>query len=92
MPTTEQHEQKKDLEKHKREALYTLIGEQVLHILGKPADLHKVTVRRLWEDRYRVNVLVGKDATSVKIANSYFVDANDDGNIIESNPRITKQY
>jgi hypothetical protein len=89
MPTTEQQ---RDLEKNKRAALDVLIGEQVIHLLGKPAGLHSVVVRRLWENRYRVNVLIGKDATSVKIANSYFVDADSDGTIVESNPKITKHY
>jgi len=42
--------------------------------------LHKVQVRRLWDDHYRVNVLIGEDAASAKIANSYFVEADGDGN------------
>lgn len=90
-PQSEQHKDK-DLERHKRETLKTLIGEQVIHTLGKPIDLLKMQVRPLWGNYYRVNVLIGQDAASAKIANSYFVNADIDGNIVESNPKITKQF
>lgn len=92
MPTTKQREQTRDLEHHQRDTLNALIGEQVLHALGKPPDLFQVQVRRLWENHYRLNVLTGADAASVKVANSYFLKADSDGNIIESNPKIIKQY
>ncbi|HEV8070898.1 MAG TPA: hypothetical protein VGP76_24510 [Planctomycetaceae bacterium] len=90
MPTTQQREHDRDLEQHKRETLQTLIEEQVFHRLGTPIGLRNVQVRRLWENRYRVNVLVGESAVSAKIANSYFVKADSDGNIVESNPEMTK--
>jgi hypothetical protein len=92
MPTTEPHEQNKENERRKRETQNGLIGAQVIHTLGKPGDLHDLQVRRLWEDHYRVNVFIGADAASAKIANSYFVKADSDGNIIESNPKIKNQY
>jgi hypothetical protein len=72
--------------------LDTLIGEQVLHILGQPELLQRVQVRHLWDDHFRVNVLVGVDATSAKIAHSYFLMVGDHGNIITSAPKITKLY
>ena len=92
MPTTEPAEQDKKLEKHKGDTLKLLIGEQVLHTLGKPDGLYDVQVRRLWEDRYRVNVVIGESAASPTIANSYFVKADGDGKIVESDPMIKKQY
>jgi hypothetical protein len=92
MPTTEQVEKDKKLEKHKGDTLNLLIGEQVIHTLGKPGGRYDVQVRRLWEDRYRVNVVVGETAASPKIANSFFVKADGDGKIVESNPTIKKQY
>ena len=79
-------------EQHKRETLNALIGEQVIHTLGVPDGLHNVQVRRLWKDHYRVNVLIGQDVASTKIANSYFVQVDGDGNIVESSPKITKRY
>jgi hypothetical protein len=49
-------------------------------------------VRPLWQDHYRVNVFIGADAASAKIAHSYFLVVNSDGNIIASTPKITRQY
>lgn len=68
------------------------MGEQVLHIVGEPRGLFKVQARRLWADHYRVNLFVGQDAASAKIVNSYFVKVGSDGKILESRPKITKQY
>lgn len=89
MPTTQQRAEDRDLEQHKNAILQSLIEEQVIHRLGKPDGLRKVQVRRLWDDHYRVNVLIGENAASAKITNSYFVETDSDGNIVESNPNIT---
>jgi len=51
-----------------------------------------VVVRRLWQDHYRVNVLVGSDLTSATIAHSYFLVADGDGKIVSSTPKITRKY
>ena len=69
-----------------------MVGGHVLRLLGKPADLHKVQVRHLWEDHYRVNVLVGEDAACIKFAHSFCLVADDAGNILASTPQITRQY
>lgn len=92
MPATKQPEQTIGLEQHQREMLSALIGEQLIHILGAPGDLLSIQVRRLWDDHYRVNVLVGLNAACPRIANSYFLKADSDGNIVASTPKITKQY
>jgi|SRR5579871_5091098 len=92
MPMAEQREQHKDIQQHQRETQKTLIREQVMHRLGEPPGLHKVQVWRLWEDHYRVNVFVGADATTARIANSYFLTSDHDGKIIASNPKLTKRY
>jgi len=89
MPTTQKRAEDKDLEQHKNEILQSLIEEQVIHRLGAPAGLRKVQVRRLWDAHYRVNVLVGENAASAKITNSYFVESDNDGNIVKSNPNLT---
>jgi hypothetical protein len=88
----QQQKQHADMEQHKTELLNVLIGKQVIHTLGEPGDLHKVQVRRLWEDHYRVNIFRGENALSAKIASSYFVEADSSGNIVASRPAITKQY
>jgi hypothetical protein len=49
-------------------------------------------VQRLWEDHYRVNVLVGVDAASAKVAHSYFLVADPNGTIIASTPKIRREY
>ena len=67
MPATKQPEQRQDrhdLERDRRAAFHSLIGEQVIHALGKPGDLLQVQVRPLWENYYRANVFIGKDAGS----------------------------
>jgi hypothetical protein len=68
------------------------VGKHVLHTLGQPDNLFSVQVRRLWDDHYRVNVLVGPDTASARIANSYFLVADSDGNIITSTPQLTRKY
>jgi hypothetical protein len=39
-----------------------------------------------------VNILVGVDASAVKVAHSFFLKADDDGNILQTTPKIAKQY
>lgn len=57
-----------------------------MHTLGVPGDLERVQVRHLWDDRYRVNVLVGVDAASARVANSFFMVADNEGNILGGKP------
>jgi hypothetical protein len=92
MPTTKTDAERIDAEQQTRETQNAAIGQQVIRALGTPDDLHDLQVRRLWEDRYRVNIFVGSNATTAKIANSYFVHADSDGQIVRSIPLITKQY
>jgi len=92
MAMQHQEKQDRDQEKQERQQRNALIGKNVLHALGQPADLRKVQVRRLWEDHYRVNVFVGVDAASTKVAHSYFLVTGSEGNIIASTPAIAKQY
>ena len=90
LPMTQQRKQHDDMEQHKREVLNTLVGEQVVHSLGELNSLHKVQVCRLWKDHYRVNIFIGGDPLSARIASSYFVETDGNGNIVASRPRITK--
>jgi hypothetical protein len=68
------------------------LGRHVMQALGQPGDFYGVQVRELWEGHYRVNVLVGPDAASVKVAHSYFLVADGGGNVASSSPKITRQY
>jgi hypothetical protein len=94
MPNKLQSEQPKEgnMKQHERETLDNLIREQVIHALGTPLDLRNVQVRKVWDDHYRVNVIVGVNAGSVRVANSYFLVIDSDGSLIAATPRITKQY
>jgi hypothetical protein len=68
------------------------IGQQVMDSLGSPTNLRAVQVRRLWENRYRVNVFLGGDYASATVAHSYFLLTDSDGNILESTPQIIRKY
>jgi hypothetical protein len=72
--------------------LIEIIGRQVLDALGRPTDFQRVRVCPLWTGHFRVNVFVGNDTSSVRVANSYFLIADTAGNIINSEPAITRQY
>jgi hypothetical protein len=94
MPNILQIEQPKEnkMDHDERETLSDLIREQVIHALGKPMDLRSVQVRKVWADHYRVNVIVGESAGSVRVAHSYFLVVDSDGRLIGSTPKITKLY
>ncbi len=92
MPTKQQRSQHQEMEEHKRDVLNALIGEQVLHALGRPDALVKVDVRLLWENCYRVNVFLGADASSAMVAHSYFIGVDSDGHIVKSTPQIRNTY
>ena len=92
MPTKHQDERETDLDKDGRQRRIALIGGHVLRALGQPGALHRVQVRQLWDDHYRVNVLVGADAAQAKVAHSYFLVVDPAGAILASTPTITRQY
>ena len=87
-----EQEQQKNRAEDLCEALNAHLAEQVVHLHGKPEGLYQVQVRKLWGYYFRVNVLIGMDAASVRVANSYFLKADGEGNIVESTPAITRQY
>ena len=75
-----------------RENFDGLIRDQVMHHLGTPEHLWQVQVRRLWDDCYRVNVFVGGAVESARIAHSSFIKTDDRGNILVSDPAISRRY
>ena len=92
MTATLQRDRDEELRRDMRDTLDRLIGEQVVHSLGTPADLLKVQVRGVGSGRYRVNVFVGKDVISGRIADSFFLTADGEGNILTSSPEIVRVY
>jgi hypothetical protein len=92
MPKTLQHDRDEELCRDTREKLNDLIGEQVVHLLGTPVDLLRVQVRWVGGDRCRVNVFVGKDVISGRIAHSFYLTTDGEGNILTSSPAVARAY
>jgi hypothetical protein len=92
MPTLQQEKQQPPRDKRADQKMHAAIGARVMETLGRPGDLQRVQVRPLWEDNYRVNIFVGKDMASVKVAHSFFLVADNDGNIVASTPKIARRY
>ena len=69
-----------------------MVRDNVLCKLGRPDALHRVQVKCVWGNNYRVNVFVGPDAVSSKVAHSYFLKADGDGKILTYDPAITRVY
>jgi hypothetical protein len=84
--------QDKDNESRAQQVVEDLIKAQVIHNLGKPGAFRGVQVRPLWKNHFRVNLLVGEDVVSTRVAHSYFLVIDDDGLIVASTPEITKQH
>lgn len=90
----QQQEEQRLTEQKKQESglLEAVVRDKVMSNLGWPANLLRVQVASLWGNYYRVNVFVGPNATSCKIAHSYFLEADGNGKILSSTPAITKTY
>lgn len=87
-----QQQDKPPADKPDRQRRNDVIGKHVLHALGQPRDLHRVQVRQLWGEYYRVNILIGSDAAVATVAHSYFLTTDTDGNIVASSPALTRRY
>ena len=70
----------------------TVIVQGVLSRLGRPDNFHKVQVKAVSESKYRVNVYVRADAASYRVAHSYFLEADDEGQVLVSSPAISRLY
>ena len=73
------------------------ITSQVLEKVGRPPRLHRVEVCRHHNGNYRVNIWEKLDpkgdsalSMSVRISSSYYLKVSDTGEIIRSNPPLTK--
>ncbi len=90
MPTSLQPQESRERNQHQRDELKAIIGRHVSHSLKDDRGPCKVQVRPLWGNFYRVNVLVEEQIGSVKIPHSFFLEADGDGNILESTPPIPR--
>jgi hypothetical protein len=89
-----QQEEKRLTEQKKTEVglIEAVVRDNVMSDLGRPADLYRVQVASLWGDYFRVNVFVGPDAVSSRVARSYFLQADGNGKILSSDPAILRAY
>lgn len=72
--------------------LEAVVRDNVLFELGQPAGLHRLQVKCVWGNNYRVNVFVGGDVASFKVAHSYFLSADGNGKILACSPPIVRTY
>ena len=72
--------------------LEAVVGDNVLFELGQPAGMHRLQVNRVWGDNYRVNVFLGADPVSFKVAHSFFLRADGNGKILACCPPIVRTY
>ena len=92
MPTTPQGDRTSPEESSRRGALHSLIGCHVISSLGRPEHMRKVHVYPVGHDTFRVNVEVGENAATARIAESFFLTADSEGNILASTPKIVRMY
>lgn len=90
--TNLQLEAEKDAARIAAVTIGDVIRRQVVGTLGTPDDLLKVMVLPVGIENFRVNVVVGKGFSSCRIANSFFLSADADGNILSSSPKMAKLY
>src|SRR5438477_12851206 len=72
--------------------LESMVAAAVLRELGRPADFLRAGARLLWGSCYRVNIFVGPDVASARIAHSFFLTADGDGKVLTSNPPVRRAY
>jgi hypothetical protein len=92
MTTTLQVNRDEELRRNMPDTLNHLIGRQVVKSLGTPDDLLKVQVRQVGSEHYRVNIFVGKPFIAGRIADSFFLTTDREGNILKSSPQIVRMY
>lgn len=90
MPTNQQETPPGDLQTQERQQRSARVRGHVLHALGQSPALYRLEVRPLWEAHYRVNVFVGADAISARLAWSYFLVTDDAGNVLTATPALTR--
>lgn len=69
-----------------------VIANQVIDALGCPPDLYTVGAHNVYGSKWRINVWCETNPNSYLIKHSYFVTADGDDKIVNSNPPIKKTY
>ncbi|HVK14809.1 MAG TPA: hypothetical protein VM597_39090 [Gemmataceae bacterium] len=64
----------------------------VMAALGRPKDFLRATALEVSAHSFRVNVVTGPDASAARVAHSFFVTADETGNVTHSSPALAKLY
>ena len=68
------------------------VARNLLNRLGMPPRLYRVVVRRVGYLKYRANVFVGAGSGISRVAHSFFIHVDTEGQIIDSSPTISRTY
>lgn len=60
--------------------------------LGEPAGMLKIRVHPVGSESFRVNVWAGESFTAARITDSFFVTADEQGNVTTCTPQIDRLY
>lgn len=90
--TTTADEQRSNRRTQEAGLLETVVRENFLALLGTPSEAHRIQVKCLWGDCYRVNVFVTDGVGAFRVAHSHFLQADGNGKILSSNPPIKRAY
>ena len=93
-----QHIERKGMNKRKQQQqdLEQKVIDKILNRLGKPHNLHSATAKNVFENKWRVNILVEElsDGCSVakrySIAHSFFCELTE-GGTLRTTPKIEKR-
>jgi hypothetical protein len=92
MTTTADEQQRSNRRTQEAGLLETVVRDNFLTLLGTPTEQHRVQVKCLWGDCYRVNVYVSDGTGAFRVAHSHFLEADGNGKIVSSNPPIKRVY
>lgn len=68
------------------------VCKQVLDSIGKPPRFSCILATQINPHRYRVNVRVYKEEWGEKLTDSFWVETDDSGKVIKTNPLMTRKY
>lgn len=82
--------QEEKIDKKRIAQISSYLEGLVINVLGTPKGFYLIKAHHLWDDKFRVNVLVESGHTRI-ISDSFFVVATLDG-IVRSMPDIRRKY
>lgn len=65
---------------------------QVLNSLGKPPQFSRILATWINRNRYRVNVRAYKEEWGEQLTDSFWVETDNGGKVVKTNPAMTRKY